>query len=200
MPRPALHPLTSDFLNLDINTLRRDGVLSMGRSGSITWSTGSSVIYKREAAGLRLTYQHGRDADRHVDDLIPIVYSRTNFDGHRAWFQCRACGRQVGKLYGGRLFRCRRCRSAVYASQRENAISRATSQRWKLRQRLEERGCKDALRFGLDDGFPEKPPRMHWRTYRRLEAQDERLGAVWTAVMGSWMLSRDRCLARRRSR
>jgi hypothetical protein len=26
----------------------------------------------------------------------------------------------------------------------------------------------------LDDPFPEKPRGMHWRTYRKLQAQDER--------------------------
>jgi hypothetical protein len=198
MPRQAIHPTTAAFLILDINILRRQGTLDIGRSGRITWSTGSNVNYARDERYLRLSYEHGKDADRHVNDPIPIVYSFTNFGGRRAWFQCRACSRRVGRLYGGRLFRCRRCRGAVYQSQREDAISRATSQRWKLRKRLEERGSKSAGILGLDDGFPEKPPRMHWKTYRRLEAQDERLSEFWAAAAASWMLRPSRCLTPRR--
>jgi hypothetical protein len=46
----------------------------------------------------------------------------------------------------------------------------------KLRDRL---GQRDSL----DKPFPEKPKRMHWKTYRRLEARDEALHNVWRGAM-----------------
>lgn len=41
--------------------------------------------------------------------------------------------------------------------------------------------------FALDDGFPPKHPRMHWRMYRRLEAQDEELSRRRTINVGGWL-------------
>ena len=55
-----------------------------------------------------------------------------------------------------------------------------------VRARVEERGGQDWL-LGLDDGFPPKPPRMHWRTYRRLEALDEDLGGRWLVGVSGWL-------------
>ena len=56
--------------------------------------------------------------------------------------------------------------------------------RWRIRQRLEERGGLDCRLFGLDDGIGPKPPRIHWKTYRRLEARDEALAGRWRIGMG----------------
>jgi hypothetical protein len=60
-----------------------------------------------------------------------------------------------------------------------------------MRRRLEERGGMQ-WPCGLDDGFPPKPPRMHWRTYRRLEARDEELAGRWCISMGGWLERRRR--------
>jgi hypothetical protein len=57
---------------------------------------------------------------------------------------------------------------------------------WRIRERLEERCGLSSRLFGLDD-FPPKPPRMHWRTYRRLEALDSKLAARWRIGVGDWL-------------
>jgi hypothetical protein len=64
-----------------------------------------------------------------------------------------------------------------------------------IRQKLEERG---GTRWpgGLDDGFPPKPPRMHGRSYRRLQALDERLAGRWCIGVTSLLEQMDRRLRR----
>ena len=56
-------------------------------------------------------------------------------------------------------------------------------------------------RCGLDHGFPPKPPRMHWKTYRRLEARDEDLAGRWRIGVGDWLERTDpQRIAARRAR
>jgi hypothetical protein len=72
------------------------------------------------------------------------------------------CGRRVAVLYGLReYFACRRCYGLAYASQQEPIRERGFAKAQKILIRL---GAKP----NLLDLFPEKPPRLHWRTYDRL--------------------------------
>src|SRR5690606_14976642 len=123
---------------------------------------------------------------REVDELVPIVTTPMHFGGVRHWFRCPSCRRRCRIIYGGALFQCRLCVGARYESQYEALPIRISGQRWKIRRRLEERGGKP-WPFGLDDGFPEKPPRMHWKTYKRLCQRDQQLGSTWTATVGAWL-------------
>jgi hypothetical protein len=66
-------------------------------------------------------------------------------------------------------------------------MSTITDIRWRLRERLKERGSKLAGIVGLDDGFPEKPPRMHWSTYHRFEALDHKLADRWCVGVREWL-------------
>ena len=135
------------------------------------------------------TYQvtSGGGAPEHIDELIPIVTTPMHLGGSRRWFSCPSCRRRCRLLYGGARFRCRLCRGATYELQYENRPMRITAIRWRLRARLEERGSKLAGILGLDDGFPEKPPRMHWSTYHRLEALDHKLADRWCVGVGEWL-------------
>jgi hypothetical protein len=117
--------------------------------------------------------------------------------GSRHWFECPSCGRRCRILYGGARFRCRLCRGAAYESQYQHGAMTVCELRWRIRERLEERGGLNSRLLGLDDGFPPKPPRMHWRTYRRLEALDDKLAARWCASIGEWLVCAD---LRRRGR
>jgi hypothetical protein len=101
-------------------------------------------------------------------------------------------------LYGGARFRCRQCRGARYESQYQHGALTVCDIRWRIRERLEERGGLDSRLFGLDDWFPPKPPRMHWRTYRRLEALDEKLARRWRIGIGGWLERTQRIAARRK--
>jgi hypothetical protein len=68
----------------------------------------------------------------------------------------------VAVLYSLRdYFACRHCYKLAYESQQEPIRMRGLVKAQKILVRL---GAKpDVL-----DPFPEKPPRMHWRTYQRL--------------------------------
>jgi len=85
--------------------------------------------------------------------------------GRRHWFACPSCARRCRILYGGSHFRCRICRGARYESQYQHAAFSTGDRRWRIRKQLEERGGRE-WPWGLDDGFPPKPPHMRWRTYR----------------------------------
>ena len=118
------------------------------------------------------TRAHGCENRAWCKDTASGYESRTacHLGGRRAWFRCavysngRYCGRRVGLLYGaGELFACRRCYGLAYASQREAPMHRGVNRAQKIRMRL-------GGSANLCEPFPEKPKRMHWRTYHRLRA------------------------------
>jgi hypothetical protein len=102
-----------------------------------------------------------------ITQRFPIVWTPCTLGGRRSWFRCevsngRYCGRRVAILYsGGQLFACRHCYRLAYTSQSETPYLRAI--RWvrKIRMRL-------GAGFSFAEPFPDKPPRMHWRTYFRM--------------------------------
>jgi hypothetical protein len=202
MARPALYMTTKveELRAIDIAWLRRRGATNVGYSATITWSRHgqqtASIGYTVTWNGLRLRYHYtpygGIPQD--VDEVIPITTTDMHFGGCRHWFQCLSCGRRCRTIYGEARFRCRICRGAKYESQYESEPLRICSRRWRIRKLLEEHGG-EKWAFGLDDGFPPKPPRMHWRTYRRLEALDEALERRWCIGVGAW-LSRNKALLR----
>ena len=92
---------------------------------------------------------------------VSIVRTRCNYGGSRPWFKC-LCGRRAGLLFDGvGAFVCRLCLGLAYACQQENARWRPLLRAQAIRRRL---GGSSSLL----DPFPERPPRMHQRTYERL--------------------------------
>jgi hypothetical protein len=87
--------------------------------------------------------------------------------GRRPWFKClncnnaEVCGRRVAILYRRDLFYCRHCLGLAYTSQREGPAIRAVRRAQMIKMRLG--GSNNPM-----EPFPQKPRRMHWRTYRRL--------------------------------
>jgi hypothetical protein len=115
-----------------------------------------------------------------INELIPFVETATNFGGWRRWFKCLSCKRRCRILYGGSHFWCRRCWGLKYDSQYEPGFGRAARKAQRIRERLT--GHSNLI----DDPFPPKPKSMQGSTYRRLEAEDERLRQRW-----SWGVRRD---------
>jgi hypothetical protein len=128
-------------------------------------------------------------------EMIPIVTTATRFGGVRHWFACPSCRRRCRIVYGGPNFRCRVCRRARYESQYEHPALRICSRRWRIRRKLQERGGPRCP-WGLDDGFPPKPSRMHLRTYRRLQALDQRLAGRWSIGITDLLEKMDRRMRR----
>jgi len=139
--------------------------------------------YKRRTIVLRYrTRRYGETEWQVIRQRVPITWTDCALGGRRPWFTCpiysngRYCGRRVAKLYdAGDLFACRHCYGLTYQTQKENPRDRAISRVQKMRMRL--CGSQNLL-----EPFPEKPLRMHWRTYERLRAKtiaaDERSTAL----------------------
>jgi hypothetical protein len=105
-----------------------------------------------------------------ITQRVPITWTPCSLGGRRPWFCCdgyyrgQYCGRRVALLYsGGGSFACRHCQRLVYASQNETPSLRNIRRARKIRMRL-------GGGFSFAEPFPEKPPRMHWRTYLRMRA------------------------------
>lgn len=188
--RPAGLGLMVDLCHrahsIDIGWLNRKQLLNRGHWSSLRWSvrgqqTGS-IQLTLVPAGVKLRYrarQHGEDW-RQIEEVIPLVETKTNFGGGRQWFQCLACGRRCRIIYGGIRFRCRKCQGLRYESQYEPPFARAASRPLKIRERLGSKG-------GIDDRFPDKPKRMHWKTYERLQDEAERHQHAWAVgIAGKW--------------
>lgn len=185
--------VVEDLLAIDIAKLRRDGIREAGASGHISWrcALGDSarVGFRLEAHGLRLRYtirRHDGIGSEAIDELIRIVTTATRFGGCRHWFACRSCDRRCRKIYGGSRFRCRKCHGLGYRSQYECEAIRISYRRWKLRDLLVERGGQVTSK-SLESAFPPKPPRMHWRTYDRLAALDEKLDFNCQIAVSEWL-------------
>jgi hypothetical protein len=179
--RPARYPKSEQMKRLDIAYLERRGYLR-GGPYRYSWSWGDqpmgSITMLRLPTGLKLMYRT-QQADgewQSIDELVPFVLTPMRFGGERRWFQCLRCGRKCRLLFGGRYFRCRRCHRVRYASQSETRLDRAHRGMFKIVKRLDpEEQCND---------LPEKPKRMHWRTYNRLVELYEHYDGQWAwAVM-----------------
>lgn len=164
--------------SIDLDWLRRRGLLVLGRWSTLTWSVRGErtgwIQLTLVPFGVKLSYRARQQGEewQQIEEVIPLVDSRTNFGGRREWFRCLSCGRRCRIIYGGLLFRCRKCRGLRYESQYEPPFARAASRALRIREKLGGQG-------GIDDPFPTKPKRMRWRTYRHLENQDERLQRAW---------------------
>jgi hypothetical protein len=162
--------------SIDVRSWHRESLLSARRSFTCSWTRSSgersgSIKVSTERDAVVLTYQtrHGLATEwKPISQRVPITWTDCHFGGRRPWFICsvysrgRYCGRRVAVLYGWRDdFGCRRCYGLAYASQQESLRERGLLKAQKILIRL---GAKP----DIFEPFPEKPPRMHWRTYERL--------------------------------
>lgn len=166
--------------SIDLDWLRRRKLLNQGQWSTLTWSVGEtktgSIQIALMGARVMLSYRVRRaGADwQDVKEAVPLIETSTNFSGRRHWFECLSCRRRCRILYGGAVFRCRKCQGLRYETQYEPPFARAATRALKIRERL---GCKG----GIDDPFPAKPKGMHFRTYEGLRAEAERQERRWEA-------------------
>lgn len=169
--RQSTKGTTSNFLRLDIRTLKRDGMLMPGRTSHVYWSPRGSEIASiievraeghRVVIGYRSEGCNGEWQDREYP--IKIEQTDCNLGGQRVWFWCPDCGRRVAVLYGWERFACRHCRNLAYASQRETANDRAIRRADNIRKRL-------GWQIGIANPEGRKPNGMHWSTFERLHSR-----------------------------
>jgi hypothetical protein len=172
---------TNDLQKIDLAWMRREGILKPGCSGSMTWSRGghrtAEIRYEVRHHGLRVYYRVTpyAGAPFTVDETIPFAFSAQPFGGQKTWFSCPACRRRASTLFGGRYFRCRRCHGLKFKSQYEAPYDRAIERANRIREKL-----GDKLLTALEaDELPQKPKRMRWRTYRKLEVEYRELQLAW---------------------
>jgi len=198
--RSTGRPTVESALRLDIDWLKRMGAIV---PGARTVSELRMQFYDDEIfvpcdaqvgdrwdSWLRLQYRifdYWTGEPHDIDEKIYLAASERHFGGLRWWFVCPRENRRVRKLclpLGARHFRSRGFYRLVYCSQREAVHDRAQRRARKLIHRLGG--------HWNDDQYPNKPPRMRWRTYNLImdkivaadRLADERifaLAARWSA-------------------
>jgi hypothetical protein len=144
---------------LDVRDLRRKGLLGgdwVVFRPILRWPIIAQLRVARYAIMLEL---RDRPSQR-----IRVSWTRPHLGGERPWMHCPHCQRRVAKLYEGfGGYFCRSCvGSPIYASQALSAQARPHFQACKLRLRMGGEASPTAA-------FPERPRRMHRRTYRGLK-------------------------------
>ena len=144
---------------LDVRFLRREGFFADGGvtiGATLKWP---SIARMRIARYLLTLDLRGRTVPQH----IRVSWTKVHLGGKRPWMHCPHCERRVARLYDGLGgYFCRACiGNPPYASQRLSAKGRAHYQACKLRLLLNGQAR-------LTTPFPERPPRMHERTYQRI--------------------------------
>jgi len=177
MGRPAYGARSTceSCMLIDVRRWHRKGLLSAGQHFTNSWTFGDepagTIGVRTEANAVVLTYRtrSWQAADwKSISQRVPITWTDLHFGGRRPWFICsmychgQYCGRRVAVLYRlGDYFACRHCYGLVYESQQEPTYMRGLLKAQKILTRL-------GARPDIFKPFPEKPPRMHWRTYERL--------------------------------
>ena len=186
--RSGSRDITTSYRALDVRWLQRNRFLIPGRCSRVTWSRNGEPIgnidVRMEPSQLFLAYKHRSHGGEWRSENYPVSIDWTPcyYGGERAWFLCpaRGCRRRVAILYGGGIFACRHCYRLAYESQTESPAYRALSRTQNIRMRLGGSGS-------MMDFFPDKPKGMHWKTYRRLEAQGDWYERIANQSMMAWI-------------
>ena len=146
---------------LDVRELRRKGLFGgdwVSFRPMLRWPAIALVRVVRYAILLDLR-------GHTLPQRIRVSWTRVHFCGERPWMHCPHCETRVAKLYKGLGgYFCRRCvGDPIYASQALSAQARPHFQACKLRLRL-------GGEASLTAPTPERPRRMHRRTYRGLKS------------------------------
>lgn len=172
---------TSDYRNLDVRRLQREGRLTAGQFFRWQWlrrgETIASIEIKTLADHVILSYRHRRPGEdwQWLEYPVRLSWTPCTLGGERPWFLCpaRGCGRRVAVLFdAGMYFACRHCHQLAYESQRENTSDRFARRADKIRVRL---GWRPGI---LNSPVSIKPKGMHARTYLRLLAEYNRLSSA----------------------
>jgi hypothetical protein len=181
-------------ISIDVRRWHRQGRLGAGQYFSWSWTRGGepacSIRVRTEWDAVVLIYRSrgwGASEWKSIEQRVPITWTGCHLGGQRPWFVCsvysngRYCGRRAGVLYGaGELFACRQCYDLAYASQQEAPMHRGVYRAQKIRTRL-------GGSANLCEPFPEKPKRMHWRTYLRFRARAEAAEGYSNVLLMQWL-------------
>lgn len=161
-----------DCCALDIRLWAREGLLVEGHSFSRAWKRDGAVILRCEflptEAGLRVIRPR---------EFLSFAWTPCQYGGRRVWLRCPDCDSRRAKLHSTAAgFRCRGCAGLAYRTQHENRGNRLVLKAKRIGARIGGGGVMPGTFLG-------KPPRMHWRTFERLEA---RALEAWAAGLQEW--------------
>jgi hypothetical protein len=143
---------------IDVRELRRKGLFSgdwVSFRPMLRWPAIALVRVVRYAIVLDLR-------GHTLPQRIPVSWTKVHLGGERPWMHCPHCEKRVARLYKGLGgYFCRACvGNPIYASQALSAQARPHYQACKLRLRL-------GGEASPTEPFPERPRKMHRRTYER---------------------------------
>ena len=166
---------TASLPRLQIATLKNSGCLEPGFSGTLSWPgtklTKSLIPFRSEEDRIRLYEPSSLLTDHLVGQevlVIPLDRLPCHYGGYRTWFRCPRCNRRTKSLYGlSILFACRVCHNLTYESQQKNIIDRLID---RINRIFEQLGSPET---GAFSSVPQRPARMHLKTYTKLQAEVE---------------------------
>ena len=121
------------------------------------------------------------DQERQKTLSIQLLRTPCNYGGTRPWFECPGCGHRCAILYfdDGSVL-CRSCLGLAYKSQLQASTERPRLIAQRIRRSL---GGSPNLTLP----YPDKPSRMHWRTYDRIREKGERFEARAMEALAAWV-------------
>ena len=172
MPKSRQRVCLESGLKLDLNKLRRQGLVSPGakRGAVIRWTytyTAEEIAKGAITSNMEGTYEGWlRIQLEDLDQTIILVAKPRHFGGYQWYFVCPAMNRYVSVLWmppGAERFCSRQAwgKQVAYASQFAGPDNRAHIGQAKIKSRLN--ADPDPDNWNL----PPKPKWMRWRTYNR---------------------------------
>ena len=147
------------FRAFDLRRALREGTLKVGAEFVASLTRGpetDGVIYVIVEGDALVLIERG------FRQRVALSWTPCHLGGKRAWAICPRCSRRVAVLFDrGGQFACRTCCELTYSSRQATPQFRAIRRARKMRERL---GGGENLMAP----FPDKPKKMHWRTYERL--------------------------------
>ena len=147
------------FRAFDLRRALREGTLKVGAEFVVSLTRGSEtadVIYVISEGDALVLIERG------FRQRVALSWTPCHLGGKRAWAVCPRCSRRVAVLFDrGGQFACRTCQELTYSSRLATPQLRAIQKARRLRKKVGGEG-------NLAAPFPDKPKKMHWRTYERL--------------------------------
>ena len=184
--RRQQNPSTSDFCQLDVRQLQRQGALKLGAFRTCQWAKDGIVVARAflsmGARSLTVRYETWKVCRSEITFTVATVRTPCHFGGSRLWFLCPAenCGRRVAILYGDTGLGCRHCRMPTYPIQMIAPIGRGLARTQKIRVMLG--GSVD-----MTLPFPNRPKGMHQFTYMKLATQAMHAESQFNGDVSDWV-------------
>jgi hypothetical protein len=174
----------NDFPAIDIrHPLHRELIETLGGRISWQWNCNRNpfchidIVFHRDHVVLTDV------TDGMLQQALSVSLLRTpcHYGATRSWFECPGCKSRCAKLYfRNSNFCCRKCHGLGYKSQLVASGDRSRLIAQRIRRSL---GGSSNLFLP----FPDKPPRMHWRTYLRICAKANKHEAKVNGRLTAWV-------------